>query len=93
MLGAAAAFDAGVGLKADELGEVFAGDEAEVFVADERRDFAEAAAREKDGGGAENEVEVLGVGDDGEEDEQGERVDPPESAGCGAGVLTKKAAR
>jgi hypothetical protein len=38
VLGAAAALDAGVGLQADELGEVLAGDEAEVFIAGERRE-------------------------------------------------------
>ena len=39
VLGAAAALDAGVGLEADELREVRAGDEAEVFVAGERGDL------------------------------------------------------
>ena len=67
MLGAAAAFDAGVGLKAGELGEIFSGDEAEVFVSYEGGNFAEASAREKDGGGAEDQVEVLGVGNEWEE--------------------------
>ena len=80
VLGAAAALDAGVGLQADELGEVGAGDEAEVFIAGERRDLAEAAAGEKDGGRAENQVQVLGVGNDGQKDEQGEGVNPPENA-------------
>ena len=40
------------------------------FVANERRDLAEAAAGEKDGGRAEDEVQVLGVRDEGEKDEQ-----------------------
>ncbi len=39
VLGAAAALDAGVGLQADELREVGAGDEAEVFIAGERRNL------------------------------------------------------
>ena len=39
VLGAAAALHAGVGLQADQLGEVGAGDEAEVFIADERRNL------------------------------------------------------
>jgi hypothetical protein len=64
VLGAAAALDAGVGLEADQPGEVRAGDQAEVFIARERRNLAEAAAREKDGGRAENQVQVLGVGNE-----------------------------
>jgi hypothetical protein len=51
VFGAAAALDAGVGLQADELGQVFAGDEAEIFIAFERWNLAEAAAREEDGDG------------------------------------------
>ena len=90
VLCAAAALDAGVGLKAGELGEVFACDKAEIFVADERRDFAEASAREKDGGGAEHEVEVFGVRNDGKEDEDGEGVNPPEGHGGRAGALHRK---
>ena len=78
MLGAAAALDAGVGLEGDELGEVFSGDEAEVFIADEGRDVGESAAGEEDGERGEDEVEVLGVGDQRQEDEQGEGVEPPE---------------
>ena len=93
MLGAAAALDAGVGLEAGELGEVFAGDEAEVFIADERGNFAEASAGKKDGGGAEHEVKVLGVGNDGQKDEERERVNPPEAACGGAGARHAKAAR
>jgi hypothetical protein len=50
VLGAAAALDAGVGLQADELGEVDAGDEAEVFVAVKGGDLGEGSAGEKDGG-------------------------------------------
>ena len=38
VLGAAAALDAGVGLQTDQLREVGSGDEAEVFVAGERRE-------------------------------------------------------
>ena len=54
-----------------------AGDEAEVFIAGERRDFAEASAGEKDGDGAEHQVKVLGVGND-RKKRGGERVGPPE---------------
>ncbi len=93
VLGAAAALDAGVGLQADELGEVLAGDEAEVFIADERRDLAEAAAGEEDGGRAEHQVQVLGVGDQGQEDEQREGVRPPEDARGWRSSVVKNAAR
>ena len=81
MLGAAAALDAGVGLEGDDLGDVFAGDEAEVFyvlVGGERRDGGEAVALEEDGERARDEVQVLGVGDERQEDQQGEGVGPPE---------------
>ncbi len=85
VLGAAAALHAGVGLEADQLREVGAGDEAEVFIAGERRDLAEAAAGEKDGEGAEQQVQVLGVGNDGQKDEKRQGVNPPEDADGGAG--------
>jgi hypothetical protein len=52
-------------LQADEASQVRAGDEAEILVAGERWNLAEAAAGEKDGNRAENQVQVLGVGDDG----------------------------
>lgn len=78
VFGAAAAFDAGKRLEGEQLGNVFAGDEAKILVAGEGRDGAKLAAGEEDGGGAEEEVEVLGVGDEGEEDEEGGGVDPPE---------------
>ena len=70
VLGAAAALHAGVGLQADELRQVLAGHEAEVLIAGERRNRAESAAREKDGGGAQHQVEMLGVRNDGQKDEQ-----------------------
>ena len=38
----------------------------------------EAVALEEDGEGREDEVQVLGVGDEGKEEEQGEGVGPPE---------------
>jgi hypothetical protein len=47
VLGAAAALDAGVGLEADELGEVGAGDQAEVFIAGRVGGSGEAAAGRK----------------------------------------------
>jgi hypothetical protein len=85
VFGAAAALDAGVGLEADQLREVCAGDEAEVFIACEWRDLAEAAAGEEDGEGAEQQVKVLGVGNDGKEDEERQGVKPPEDSCGGAG--------
>ncbi len=86
MLGATAAFNAGVGLKADQLREVGSGDQAEVFIAGERRDLAEAAAGKKDGGGAEDQVQVLGVRNERQKDEDGQRMGPPEDAGGGVSV-------
>ena len=56
MLGAAAAFDATIGFEGDELGDVFAGYEAEIFVSDQRLDLGEAVALEKDGERGEDEV-------------------------------------
>src|SRR5208282_2251312 len=44
VLGAAAAFHAGVGLEADEACQVLAGDKAKIFVATERRDVRKFAA-------------------------------------------------
>ena len=78
VFGATAAFDAGEGLEGEELGDVFGGDEAEVFIAVERRDGAEFAAREENGDGAQDQVEMLGVGDEREENQQGGGVEPPE---------------
>ncbi len=86
VFGAAAALHAGVGLQADELREIGSSNESEVFIANQRRNFAEAATRKKDGGRAENEVEVLGVRNDGQKDEQGQCVRPPENA-CGGAVV------
>ena len=77
-------------MQAYEPGEVRAGDEAEVFVAIERRNLAEAAAREKDGGRAQNQVQVLGVGNDDQKDQNGQRVDPPENPRGRVGVGDKK---
>ena len=78
MFGAASAFHAGVGLEGDELRQIFAGVEAEVFIADKRRDVGESSAGEKNGGGTEHQVQMLGVRDQRHEDEQGQRVGPPD---------------
>jgi hypothetical protein len=74
VLGAAAALHAGVGLQADQLGEVGAGDQAEVFIAGERGNLAEAAAGKKDGGRAEHQVQVLGVRNERQKRQQGVSV-------------------
>ncbi len=78
MFGAAAAFDAGIGLQRDDAREVLAGVEAEIFVARERRDVRELAAREKYGERAEHQVQMLGVRDQRQEDQQRQRVRPPQ---------------
>ena len=81
MLGAAAALDAGVGLQRDDLGEVFAGAKAKVFdilICRKRRDRGESVALEEDGEGREHQVQMLGVRDERQEDEQRQRVRPPE---------------
>ena len=81
VFGAAAALDATVGLQRDDLGDVLAGGEPEVFhifICRQRRDGGEAIALEEDGERREDKVQVLGVGNEREEDEQCEGVGPPE---------------
>ncbi len=81
MFGAAAALDAGVSLQGDDLGDVAARSEAEVFhllVGGQRRNGGEAVALEQDCEWREDEVEVLGVGDQGKEEDQRQGVGPPE---------------
>ena len=80
VLGTAATFHAAIGLQRDDLGEVLASSQPEVFhvlVSRERRDGREAVALQEDGDRREDEVQVLGVGDQRQEDEQGERMRPP----------------
>ena len=81
VLGAAATLDAGVSLEADQPGQIGPGHQAEVFVPGQRGNLGKAAAREKDGSRAEDQVQVLGVGDEREEDEQVQSVKPPQDAG------------
>ena len=81
VLGASTALDAGVGLEADQPGEVRAGHQAKVFVPGQRRNLGEAAVGEKDGSRAEKQVQVLGVRNEREKNEQGQRVKPPQDAG------------
>ena len=90
MLGAAAALDAGVSLEADQPGQIGPGHQAEVFVPAKGRNLGKAAARQKDGGRAQNQVQVLGVGDEREKGEQSQRVTPPQDAGCGCGIRYKE---
>ena len=82
MFGAASAFDAGVGLERDDLGEVLAGIESEILIADQRGDLGESAAREENGRGAQHQVEMLGVRDQRHEDEKREGVGPPDESAC-----------
>ncbi len=86
VLGAAAAFDAGVGLQADELGKILTGDETEVFIIGQRRDGAEAAAGQKYSRRAQHQVQVLGVRNQWQEDQQRQGVRPPENAGRDSSV-------
>ena len=51
VFGAAAALDARIGLQRDDLRDVFAGVQTEIFVAGERRNLAEAAAPQKNRSG------------------------------------------
>ena len=92
MLGAAPALHAGVGLQADELGQVLAGDEAEIFIADQRWNLAEAAPREKNGDRAEHRCRCLVCGNERQKDEQRQRVNPPETRQCSC-PATKNEAR
>jgi len=81
VLGAASALDAGKCLERGDLGKIFAGIEAKVFVADERRDFAEAVSLQKHRQRTEHEVHVLGAGDQRKKSEKNQRVRPPDYGG------------
>jgi hypothetical protein len=85
VFGAAATFDATVGLERDELRDIFAGHEAEVFVAVEWRDLREAVALEEDGNRADDQMKMFGVGDERKKDQEGQTAVPPSE--------TKNAAR
>ena len=85
VFGAAAAFDAGIRLQRDELRYVFAGDESEVLIAVERRDVAEFAAGKEDGDGAQDQVQVLGMRNERQKDQDAECMRPPEPARRGGG--------
>ena len=76
---AAPAFDAGVRLQGRELRHVLAGVEAEVLVAFERRNAAEAAARQEHRRRTQHQVQVLGVRNQRQKDQQRQRVRPPQA--------------
>ncbi len=86
VFGAAATLHAGIRLQRGKLREVGAGNEAEVFVAGEGWNAAEAAAREEDSDRAQNEMQMLGMRNDGQKDKQRDRVRPPEPTCGGVGI-------
>ncbi len=77
-------------MQADQLGQVSSGDKPEVFISNQRRNPAEAATGEKYGGWAQHQVQVFGMRDDGQKDEQGKRVGPPKNSRCGTGISDRK---
>ena len=77
VLGAAPALDARVGLQGVDARNVLSRIEAEILVARERRNAAEARAAQEHGDGAERQVQMLGVWNQGKESQQRERVQPP----------------
>src|SRR5579864_3635875 len=77
MLGAPAALHAGIGLQRVELRNIFTGVEPEIVVADKRRNLAELVAFEEYRDGAEHQVQMLGVGNERQENEQGKGMCPP----------------
>src|SRR6478735_5192310 len=78
MFGAAAALDAGVRLQRDNLRQILAGVQAEIFIAGERWNFGEAAAREKYRKRAQNQMQMLGVRNQREKNEERSGVRPPQ---------------
>src|SRR5512140_3474005 len=71
VLGAAAALDAGVGLQRDDLRQILAGIQAEIVIAYQGRDFRETAASKKHREGTQHQMQVFGVGNQGQENQQG----------------------
>src|SRR5579871_5814092 len=78
MFGASSTLNARKGLQRYQLGDVLAGVEAEVFVAQKRWDLAKGVAFEKDRDRAQYQVQMFGVRDQGQKDEQRQRVSPPQ---------------
>ena len=77
MLGAAAALDASECLQGVHARDIFAGVEAEVLVALERRYAAEALPAQEHRHRAERQVQVLGVRNQRQKRQQRQRVQPP----------------
>ena len=77
MLGAAAALDAGEGLQRVDARHVLAGIQAEILVAGERRNAAEALPLEEYRDRTQHQVQMLGVRNQRQEDQQRQRVQPP----------------
>ncbi len=87
MLGAASAFDAREGLQRIQLGDVFAGIEAEIFVAHQRRDLAETIAPQKDRRRADHQMQMLGMRNQRQEGQQRKGVQPPVGARGGGAFI------
>src|SRR5579864_620509 len=78
MLAATAALDTSVGLQRNQLRHVLARIEAEVFVADQRRNLAEAIALQEHRNRAQHQMKMLGVRNQRHEHEEGDGVRPPQ---------------
>ena len=78
--GTAAALDTAVRLERDQFCDVFARIEAEVFIIRERRNLAETIAARKDRKRAEYQVQMLGVGNEGQKRQNRQGVQPPVDA-------------
>src|SRR6516162_1706326 len=81
MLRAAPALHAAIGLEDVDARDVLTRYKPEVFVPDEGRNPAEAGPPQKHSQRAEHQVQVLGVGNEWQEDQQSQRVQPPTPAG------------
>ena len=78
VLRAAAALHAGERLQRVDPRHVLAGIQPEIFIAGERRNAAEALALQEHGGRAEHQVQMLGVRNQRQENQQRQRVHPPD---------------
>ena len=90
MLGAAPALHAGVGLQADELRQICAGDQAKVFIAGERRNLANPPRERKMVNGLSTRCRCLVCGISGRKASKRKGVRPPESPRRGAHRRDKK---
>src|SRR5207247_1827283 len=87
MLGAAAALDAGVGLQRDELGDVLARIEPEILIVGQRWNSAESIPFEENRQWTQDQVQVLGMGNQRQENQQRQCMDPPVHPCGGAALL------